>query len=318
MPTDMRRDASIHLSGYQVRDYDIVDYEMYALGDTGLQFRGPPPPSLERGAYFACLGAAQTFGCFCEQSFPDLLARDLDLPALNLGYGGAGPEFFLGQDSLLPYLNNARFVILQVMSGRSQSNSYYSCNGLEYVTLRDGGQKMGAMAAFRQLLHDPHPRTPLSCLPQRVRARLANLRARPRARALVAEIRAAWIASSLALLDRIEVPVVLLWYSKRPPERADDFSKARRLLGEYPHLITPEILAPLQARTAAYVECVTSRGSPQPLISRFTGQPTTVQTSSDRDDLGGTPWEANKYYPSPEMNEDAAAALAAPCRSLVA
>ena len=42
------------------------------------------------------------------------------------------PEFFLNQEALLPYLNRARFVVLQVMSGRSQSNSYYACDGLEY------------------------------------------------------------------------------------------------------------------------------------------------------------------------------------------
>src|SRR5690606_20333234 len=85
-----------HLSGYQARDYDIVDYRMYELPGTRLWFRGPMP-DLEAGRYFTCIGAAQTFGCFCSQPFPDLLAQKLGLPSLNLGYGGAGPEFFARQ-----------------------------------------------------------------------------------------------------------------------------------------------------------------------------------------------------------------------------
>ena len=123
-------DAGIHLSGYQVRDHEVVDYRMTRLPGTGLMFRGPLPPTLEAGSYFAAVGAGQTFGCLCEAPYPALLAEELGLPSLNLGYGGAGPEFFLRQEALLPYLNRARFVVLQVMSGRSQSNSHYACNGL--------------------------------------------------------------------------------------------------------------------------------------------------------------------------------------------
>src|SRR5437773_8852640 len=50
-------------------------------------------------------------------------------------------------------------------------------------------------------------------------------------------------------------------------------------------------------------ECVSSRGIPQPLISRFTGTPTTIE---GRRDLNAR-WDgSNAYYPSPEMHLDAA------------
>ena len=87
--------SDIHLSGYQARDREVVDYRMTELPGTGLMFRGPLPEMLEAGSYFAAVGAAQTFGCLCEAPYPVLLAQAIGLPALNLGYGGAGPEFFL-------------------------------------------------------------------------------------------------------------------------------------------------------------------------------------------------------------------------------
>jgi hypothetical protein len=305
-PTQSRE----HLSGYQARDYEIVDYQMYELPGTGLWFRGPPPASMEAGSYFACIGAAQTFGCFCSEPYPDLVAKQIGLPALNLGYGGAGPEFFLRQERLLGYINRARFCVLQVMSARSQSNSYYDCGGLEYVTLRDTGEKLGAAEAFDRLLSGPYP------MGGKIGRKLSRLVARPRVRALVTEIRRAWTDSLEALIDEIEVPTVMLWMSKRTPLYQESYTNSLRLHGAFPQLVTPEMLVGAQQKVAAYVESVSARGSPQPLISRFTGQPTTVETANDRPDLAGKPLKANRYYPSPEMQQDAATALLGQCAIL--
>ena len=77
--------------GYQDVHYEVVDYECFILGETGLYFRGPEPNQLEPSKYFVCLGAAQTFGCFCDRPYPLLLQEELGLACLNLGYGGADP-----------------------------------------------------------------------------------------------------------------------------------------------------------------------------------------------------------------------------------
>lgn len=311
---DDGRNLSVHLSSYQARDHDVVDYKMHVLGGTGLAFRGPSPENLDPNGYFACIGAAQTFGCFCEHAFPDILAREIGLPALNLGYGGAGPEFFAGQEKLLPYLNRARFVVLQVMSARSQSNSYYHCGGLELVTLKQDGRQTGAQAAFSELVRGPAWLADLPG-PPRVIRKIANLAGRPRTHALVREIRAAWIESNLRVLEQIEVPVVLFWFSKRPPAYTASFATVGQLFGEFPHLVTPDMLDPLKVRAAAYAECISDRGSPQTLYNRFTGEPTMVDPANDRPDLAVPPWRENFYYPSPEMHEDGARALAPLCRA---
>ena len=36
-------EASENLPGYQARDYEVVDYELYRLAGTDLKFRGPEP-----------------------------------------------------------------------------------------------------------------------------------------------------------------------------------------------------------------------------------------------------------------------------------
>ena len=306
---------SIHLSNYQARDFEVVDYEMYQLGDTGLYFRGPEPTSLPKDGYFACIGAAQTLGCFCEHTYPALLAEALGLPALNLGYGGAGPEFFLQQERLLPYLNQSRFVVLQVMSGRSQSNSLYECGGLEYVTLKKDGRKMGAKQAFIETFYDRRVTAILgnSMLAKQV----AMLSARSTVVDLVKEIRQRWLESYLLLIERLTVPVVLLWFSKRAPDYDEKLGSVAGVFGAYPQLVNREMTDTLRRHCNHYVECTTTRGIPQTLISRFTGKPVVVETARDRPDLESAPWSHNSYYPSPEMQQDAANALMASCQSIL-
>jgi hypothetical protein len=301
--------VSEHLSGYQSRDEEVVDYQMCELPGTGLSFRGPQPVSLDAGTYFSCIGAAQTFGCFCERPFPVLLAQRYGLPALNLGYGGAGPFFFLRHPPLLRYLNRSRFVVVQVMSGRSEDNSLFQSGGLEYLVRRRDGRRFSAAAAWHSVLEGNYYWNKLPVGKQLAR-RICRARGRRQAQRLVSENRRNWCRSYRQLLAAIECPKVLFWFSKRSPDLVDDFSDVNTLFNEFPHLVTRAMVESLRDACDLYVECVTQRGSPQPLISRHTGLPCTVDLSKDRDDFAGIVWTHNPYYPSPQMHEDAADALA--------
>jgi hypothetical protein len=303
------------LSNYQTRDYNVVDYQMYELDGAGLWFRGPKAP-LTPGRYFTCIGAAQTFGCLCQRPFPQLLSARLGMPALNLGYGGAGPEFFDRQGALDPYLNNGAFVVVQVLSGRSQSNSEFECHGLEYQTRRSDGVSMGANEAYCELLAGSPRLRRLP--PRRIWGRVARLAARPRIRRLIDETRRAWVESYRRWLSRITAPVILFWFSKRSPDYIESFRSIYSLFGAYPQLIDGRTVDQVRLLVDNYVQCVTDRGSPQPLVSRFTGTPVTVDPALDRPDLGvGPPWTHNRYYPSPEMHEDAAESLLPTCEALL-
>jgi hypothetical protein len=312
-PTDARE----HCSGYQLRDYDVVDYQLYELAGTGLTFRGPPPRAIERGDYFTCIGAAQTFGCLCPTPYPTLLSAQLGPAVLNLGYGGAGPEFFARQPALLEYINRGRFAILQVMSGRSQSNSLFASGGLEYLTRRADGVRLGANEAYAELLAGPRSIRSLSLGP--ITRRLARLLASRRARGLAVETRVAWIESYRQLLAQITVPTVLFWFSQRSPDYVLRTSHLHGYFAEFPQLIDRPTLEAVKPLASCYVECVTRRGLPQRLVSRFTGEPTSVDPARDRPDLAVSQrWTHNRYYPSPEMQEDAAQSLLSAARALVA
>ena len=279
---------------YQDRDYDIIDYELYPLPGTGYRIRGPQPETLAPDEYFTSVGAAQTFGCFCEKPYSALLAERLGLAPLNFGFAGAGPRFFVNAPDLLNYINDGRFAVVQVMSARSEDNSRFDTGGQEYLTKRATGQKIGAEPAYRELLENERVETVAE---------------------IVAETRENWVMSYTRLLEAIRVPKVLFWFSVREPEYEESYSgDIYAFFGEFPQLVNGEMVEHIKPLADEYVECVSSRGLPQRLISRFTGKPVSIR---HRSDLGGGWQEFNPYYPSPEMQAEAAEALIEPCRRVV-
>lgn len=291
-----------HRPGYARRDHEVIDYRMEELPGTGLHFRGPLPRDLGPGRFVACVGAAQTFGCFCEEPYPVLLSARLGLPVLNLGYGGAGPRFFC-RPELLAVLGQARAVVIQVMSARSEDNSLFDSGGLEYLRRRSDGAWLAAAEAWRAVLDGDAYIPGVRNRPLRWLARRAG---RLRARGLVAETCRNWVASHIALAEALPAPKVLLWFATRSPRQPRSYRNLATLFGDFPQLVDGRMLDGIRGRHERAVECVTSRGLPQPLVSRFTGLPCRVDPALDRPDLGGEVWTHNRYYPSPQMHRDAA------------
>ncbi|MFW2513787.1 DUF6473 family protein [Demequina sp. SO4-13] len=313
-----------HLSGYQDRDWEIVDYRLYQDHRSGLWFRGPEPAALRPGQYIVCLGAAQTFGCFCERPYPALLEEQWGMPVVNLGYGGAGPRFFTRHPELLAVINDAALVVVQVMSARSEDNSRFASGGLEYLTDRSTGDRVAAAHAYGSLLAEADAR--LAWLPGPVRKAVRIVKGPPEVRRVLAETRRNWIDSYRELFASITAPTALLWMSRRRPgwhrtdrarwwwQRYDDVNA---MFGDYPQLVNRSMVRAIRPLAGDYVDSTTRRGSPQPLVSRFTGAPVRVDFGRDRQDLAEERAE-NAYYPSPEMHEDTARALAAPVRRALA
>ncbi|WP_084102581.1 DUF6473 family protein [Demequina sp. NBRC 110051] len=312
-----------HLSGYQARDWDVVDYEMYQHGGSQLWFRGPRPRALERGRYVVCLGAAQTFGCFVAQPYPQLLEAELGMPVVNLGYGGAGPRFYVRHPELLPLINGAAAVVVQVMSARSEDNSRFASGGLELLTDRATGEQVSAAHAYAGLLAEHDDR--LRRLPGPLRKAWRVLKGPHEVVKVLDETRTAWVDSYGELMSAITAPTVVLWFSKRrtwlhrTPRAAwwwQRYDDVNAMFGDYPQLVTPSMVRAVRPWADAYVRCVTDRGSPQPLVSRFTGERISVDYGRDRPDLAEVRTD-NPYYPSPQMHEDVCAALVEPVRALV-
>lgn len=287
---------------------------MCELPGTSLWFRGPRPQNLKSGEYFVCLGAAQTFGCFCEKPYPRLLEESLCMQVLNLGYGGAGPLFFLEHQPLHDYLNRAKFVIIQVMSGRSEDNELFYSGGNEYLTRRSDGRKLGATASYREILEESFN----SFWPFNKAKRLGHILAAIFDQKLLKQLfettRHNWVLHMNELLSLIHPPVILFWYSRRGLRYWERYNNINKALGKFPQLVTHRMIKKIHPNAEEFVQCVTNRGTPQALFSRFTGKPVRVDPARDRLDLGGQLWSYNYYYPSPEMHQDAAEVLLPTCR----
>jgi len=274
-----------------------MDYQMYELAGIAPypgagRFRGPAVTGSE---YIACVGAAQTFGCFCAEPYPALLRHILGIETMNLGYGGAGPTFHNSNMRLLEYINDAHLVIVQVMSARSQSNSMFRtrAHARDGIRISDGTY-ITAERFYRELAIEN---------PERLKK-------------IVEETRANYVRDTLSLLNNIKPQKILFWFSVRCPEYHESYElPIRKIFGGFPQLVNRAMVERLSVAVDSYVECVTSRGLPQPLFDRQR-RPAQV-TLQDEFGAYTITDDHNRYYPSPEMHVDGANALAEACRKLL-
>jgi hypothetical protein len=282
--------------GYQGIDGHFIDYQLYEIPGVRGSFRGP---AVQGADYIACLGAAQTFGRFVQKPFPRLISDALGIETLNLGRGGASPTFPLSNRALLGTINRARLVIVQVFSGRSQSNSLFQVvgHGMSGKNLANGADT-SADQFYAWLLEQD----------------------KALARKIVDETRENYVQSMTQLLEAITKPKILLWFSVRQPDYQEELTMPlKRLWAEFPQLVNRSMMERLRSRCDLYLECVSRRGLPQPIPPtpwvelRKLG--TSSVSSSQQPIVVKT---ENRYYPSPEMHEDAAAMLVPACRELLA
>lgn len=279
--------------GYQDRDYEIIDYQLYNINEEIKRpIRGPKLDELIKGEYIVCVGAAQTFGCYAEEPYPYLLQKELQVPVLNLGVAGAGPSFF-HKKAWLELINNARFAIVQVMSGRSVSNSAFTSKGGEMLTRVSDNMTLGAAPCWKQAIETDT---------------ISQIKT------LVYETRNNWVDDTIKLLNKIKVPKISLWFSERYPAYEEDYTDVLRLFGKYPQFVNDKMVEGIKPFSDYYIESISSKGIPQVLYSRFTGKEVSI---SMRKDLGARKKKKNNYYPSPEMHMHAYDNLVELCKKII-
>jgi hypothetical protein len=272
------------LRQYQTRDWDVVDYDLYEIPDFPYALRGPPlaDPSAPHGVL---IGAAQTFGVLVADPWAHTLARDTGLPLRNLAVGGSSPGLYLNNPTAIEACNAARVCIVQVLSARGSSNTYFESRDGKNM-LRPRGSDLPFVpgdTAFRAMFaHEP----------------------RMVAQLVVSEIRLSWTLEMIRLLNAIRVPKIVLWFSKRTPDLPPQFSTYEQAAGVFPHFVTREMVETIRPFADRYVEVATSRGMPHRLRNRFTGGDATVLLGD-----AATPRSEDNYYPSPDMHADVHAAL---------
>lgn len=281
---------------YQKPDQAFINYHVYKWGRLNQIYRGPEPDLTK--PYIACLGAAQTFGRYVRRPFPTLLSDELGAQVVNFGTGGAGPGFFMRDSKVMEAANEAKLCVVQVMSARSLSNRLFK------VKVRRNAQ----IKAVSNALEDLFPTVNFSNFTY-AHNMLNEMAAKDpnRFEDVERELKSAWVARTRTLLESIEVPTVLLWFSERAPEDETKHRGGRAML-KYPHFVDREMIDQVSHFADGYVECTSSAGMPQPLL--IDGAPVLKSPKGDH-------VTENRYYPSPEMHEAAAKALAAPVRTLL-
>ena len=184
-----------------------LDYSPCRYGTSKLQFRGPKQPLGQ--AYVTCLGGSITYGKFIETPYPALIGRRASTRVLNLGCTNAGLDTFLEDPSVLALCRAGEHCIVELPGAHMLSNRLYS------VHQRRNDRVISATAKLRTL----YPGADLAEI-HFVRHLLCVLREIDAVRfvQVVAELEAAWLARMRKLIERIAVPVTLLWISAPPDQ----------------------------------------------------------------------------------------------------
>jgi len=262
---------------YKNEDSQSFNYGLYEK--MGYLLRSPEPQS-ER--YISCIGAAQTFGRYCHDPYPNLINNFLDIDVYNMGFAGAGPMFSAFSD-LLPIINNSKVCIIQIMSGRSSGNSLWNSYGTNFGMNKETGKGCVAQKFWEYYLEKYDIDKVLK---------------------LREENRGYILQGYKNLLSSITVPKVLFLFTTKKNKDREDIYNVYDLFGDFPHMITDDLIQEISSHCDRYIECVTSKGLPQRLPFR-------KFNDYEMQFLDGTKRQIthNNYYPSQEMHFDAFDAL---------
>jgi Domain of unknown function (DUF6473) len=276
---------------YQCYDFECVDYEMFFFSPQMPLLRGPQPPveDLITGNYVTMMGAAQFFGRFHKKPLHKMIAERYKIPVLNLSKGGAGPLFFLELKGAIDAANRSRFVVLQVLSGRSIGCEEYP------------GERLTA---------------PANCPDLPLRDRLEILseiwsKSRGEAKRLIRKWSENYVNAYMQLIRAIKRPIVLVWVSARTPQdwNLEHVDKGP-WWGAFPQLVTQEMVSTIAKECSHFIEGDRDSWLPHKVRSRVDGKDCPFFEPD-----GKLSWE-NNYYSSIEVHNDIFARIGPLAKSL--
>lgn len=266
------------------------DYDTYRYGRARQLYRGPKPDLTQ--PYIACIGGSETFGKFVLQPFPKLLEERLNVTVANFGTPSGGPAFFLKDPVLLETLNNARTVVIQVMSAWANPNRLYTVRKRRNERLKDISEMLRLLYPEMDLGQFRYAHNMLN------RLYMADAQ---KFKLVELELRAAWIARMRELTDQIETRKILFWFSERRPE--DDLgANASPSRLSSPAFVDRRMIEAVRPMVDAVVEYVAEEEAGS--ILRLDQPEITAALA------------AGRSHPSPRMHEEGAAMLEGTVRAL--
>ncbi|MDP3959573.1 MAG: DUF6473 family protein [Pseudorhodobacter sp.] len=194
------------------------------------------------------MGGTETYGKFVPVPYPVLVEEATGVRMVNLGCVNAGLDVYVNDPAVLEIAAGAQATVVQIVGAQNLSNRFYA------VHPRRNDRFLGASALLREL----YPEVDFTEF-HFTRHLLQSLHADSpeRFKAVAAELRAAWVARMVGLLDHIPGKTVLMWlanHAPQPPSWQPD------LLAD-PLLIDADMIAAARAHASDYLEVVSSAGA---------------------------------------------------------
>ncbi|MGB8814589.1 MAG: DUF6473 family protein [Paracoccaceae bacterium] len=220
-----------------------LDYYPCRYGKSKLLFRGPRR-DLERD-YVAVLGGTETYGKFVPVPYPALVEQATGIRMVNLGCVNAGLDVYVNEPVVLDIAAKARATVVQIVGAQNLTNRFYA------VHPRRNDRFLRASNLLRTVFRDVDftefhfTRHMLQALqtvsPERFEV-------------VAEELRAAWVARMIGLLERIPGKTVLMWLADHTP-----FAPGGQPdLVMDPILVDSEMIAAVRPYATEYLEVVSS------------------------------------------------------------
>ncbi len=208
-----------------------------------LMFRGPAR-SLEDD-YAAFLGGTETYGKFIAHPFPQLIEVKTGLKCVNFGWPNAGVDAFLYDRNLVKTATRARVKVVQLPCAQNLSNRYYTVHPRRNDRFLQASGQLRALYDEVDFTDFHFTRHLLGHLAETSPERFARIRK---------ELQKTWVARMKMLIRRITGPVILLWFSARKPDEADDSLD----LSADPGFVTRDMIAALRPSVSCIAEVTAS------------------------------------------------------------
>lgn len=185
----------------------LIEYSFCDYGTSKAIFRGPEAEIGNRTVSF--IGAAETFGRFVLQPFPQVFGSITGRPAANLGQISAGIDRFILNSDIVNICQRSAITVVQVMGAQNMSNRMYS------VHPRRNDRFIRPSALIQTIFNDIEftdfnfNQHMLSTL---------KAQAPDRFPIVVQELQAAWLARMRMMLSQIGGDIILLWIPCRAAE----------------------------------------------------------------------------------------------------
>jgi hypothetical protein len=237
---------------FDTRGHQAPNYLPVRYGTSRLTFRGPKRRM--EGDFVVVLGSTETYGKFIETPYPDLVEGRIGMPIVNFGCVNAGVDAFAYDPTVLEAVNDARAVVVQIMGAQNMSNRLYTVHPRRNDRFLDASALLKAVYREVDFTEFHFTRHMLNTLRDIDAARFEMVRN---------ELKQAWTARMRMLLQSVNRPVLLLWFSDRDPpaEGAPDLAD--------PMFVDAEMLDRIAPASACLVEVVASQEALNEGVSRM-------------------------------------------------